>query len=318
MKDGNQSVIKEFILLGLRNDKKLQVPLFVIFLLIYIITLVGNISVMTLIKMSPNLQTPMYFLISNLAFVDTCFSSDLMPRLLANFLLERNVISFPECGIQLFVFVYMGGLEVLMLVAMAYDRYTAICNPLLYSVIMTKKCYINLVISSYCIASCNSMMHTVGTLRLSFCGSNRIDHFFCDVLPLLRLSCSNTAVNEALVFFSAAILLVVSVILILISYSFIISTILRIRSSEGRQRAFSTCSSHFACVTLFYVTCLFTYMRPTHSSLIVQDSVASLFYTVLIPLLNPLIYSLRNQDVKTALRKAGGRTCVWKMRCALQ
>ncbi|XP_078502998.1 olfactory receptor 8U1-like [Lissotriton helveticus] len=313
MKDGNQSVVKEFILLGLRYDKKLQAPLFVIFLLIYIITLVGNISIMTLIQISQNLQTPMYFLLSNLAFVDTCYSSDFMPRLLANFLLERNVISFPECGIQLLVFACMAGLEVLILVAMAYDRYTAICNPLLYPVIMTRKRSVHLVILSYCIAIPNSMMHTIGTLRLSFCGSNRINHVFCDVLPLLRLSCSSTAVNEKLVLFSAAILLVVPVVLIFISYSYIISTIFRIHSSEGRQRAFSTCSSHFACVTLFYGTSLFMYLKPTHSSLLVQDSVASLFYTVVLPLLNPLIYSLRNQDVKIAVKKAGGRACPWKM-----
>ncbi|XP_069083533.1 olfactory receptor 8U1-like [Pleurodeles waltl] len=317
MNEENQTVVKEFILLGLTNDKKLQVPLFVIFLLIYIITLVGNISIMTLIRISQNLQTPMYFLISNLSFVDICYSSDFMPRLLVNFLLERNVISLPECGIQLFVSVCMAGLEVLILVAMAYDRYTAICNPLLYPVIMTSKRSIHLVALSYCIAFSNAMMHTISIFRLSFCGSNRINHFFCDILPLLRLSCSNTSVNDKLVFFSAATLLIVPLVLILTSYTLIISTILRIHSSEGRQRTFSTCSSHFACVILFYVTSIFMYLKPSHSASSVQDRVASLFYTVVIPMFNPLTYSLRNHDVKRALKKAGGRACLWRICCGL-
>ncbi|XP_069486113.1 olfactory receptor 8U1-like [Ambystoma mexicanum] len=312
MKEDNESLVVDFILLGLTDDKWIQIPLFVLFLLIYIITLVGNIGIITLIRISPNLQNPMYFLVSNLSFVDVCYSSNIMPTLLANFILGKTVISVPECVIQLFVFVCMAGLEVLVLVSMAYDRYIAICNPLRYTAIMTKKTSIYLVTVAYLIAVSNATLHTISTFQLSFCGSNVITHFYCDLLPLLKLSCSDTSLNELFVLLSSTSFLVVSLIIILISYAFIVSTILKIRSSDGRQKAFSTCSSHISCVTLFYGSFIFIYFKPSSSSASGHDSVASLFYTVVIPMFNPIIYSLRNQDVKNALRKWGDRCFSFK------
>ncbi|XP_078502976.1 olfactory receptor 8U9-like [Lissotriton helveticus] len=310
MKEENRTTVTTFILLGLTDDARLQTPLFVLFLLIYIITLVGNIGIMTLIRISPRLQTPMYLLLSNLSFVDLCYSSNIMPKFLASFLSARNSISLPGCEIQLFLFFCMGSLDVFLLVAMAYDRYIAICNPLLYTVIMTHQSCISLVLGAYLLAMSNAMVHTVSTFRLSFCGDNEITHFYCDILPLLKLSCTDTSINEALLFFLAGSLLLASLVMILISYVYIISTILMIHSSEGRLRAFSTCSSHFSCVLLFYGTSIFMYLKPSSSSSLAQDRVASVFYTVVIPMLNPLIYSLRNQEVKEALRKVARKACV--------
>ncbi|XP_069483820.1 olfactory receptor 8U9-like [Ambystoma mexicanum] len=306
MKEDNQTSVTEFFLLGLTDDARLKIPLFLLFLLMFIVTLVGNLGIMTLIKISSRLQTPMYFLLSNLSFVDLCYSSNIMKTLLANFLFERMSVSLAECEIQLFLFFCMGSLDVFLLVAMAYDRYIAICNPLLYTVIMTKQCCISLVLGAYLIALLNGMTHTIFTFRLSFCGPNKITHFYCDILPLLSLSCSDTSVNQALLFFLAGSLLVASLVMILISYTYIISTILMIRSTDGRQRAFSTCSSHFSCVILFYGTSIFMYLRPSSNSSLPQDRVASVFYTVVIPMLNPIIYSLRNKEVKLALKKTIG------------
>ncbi|XP_069083532.1 olfactory receptor 8U9-like [Pleurodeles waltl] len=310
MKEENRTTSTIFILLGLTDDARLQAPLFVLFLLIYIITLVGNIGIMTLIRISPRLQTPMYLLLSNLSFVDLCYSSNIMPKLLASFLSERNSISLPECEIQLFLFFCMGSLDVFLLVAMSYDRYIAICKPLLYTVIMTQQYCVSLVLGAYLLAMSNAMAHTICTFRLSFCGENEITHFYCDILPLLKLSCTDTSINEALLFFVAGSLLLASLFLILISYAYIISTILMIHSSEGRLKAFSTCSSHFSCVLLFYGTSIFMYLKPSSSSSLAQDRVASVFYTVVIPMLNPLIYSLRNQEVKEALKKVAGKAGV--------
>ncbi|XP_069486103.1 olfactory receptor 8U3-like [Ambystoma mexicanum] len=310
MKERNWTSVTEFILLGLTDDPKLQTPLFVLFLLFYIATLLGNISIMAVIRISPRLQTPMYFLLTNLAFVDCSYTSVITPNMLVNFFSERKAISLPGCITQLFFFFLMGCTEVFLLVAMSYDRYIAVCNPLLYNVLMTKRVCIYLTVGSYSLALMIAVIHTTCTFMLSFCGPNKITHFYCDVPPLLKLSCSDTLLNEAVVFFVAGSSLAVSLTIIIISYTYIVSAILRIRTSEGRSKAFSTCSSHFFCVILFYGTVFFMYLRPSSSYSLDHDRVASLFYTVVIPMLNPLIYSLRNKEVAEAFRKTILIKCV--------
>ncbi|XP_069484952.1 olfactory receptor 5AP2-like [Ambystoma mexicanum] len=303
MKEGNWTTVKEFILLGLTDEPSLKIPLFVVFLLVYIITFLGNIGIITLIRISPRLHTSMYFLLSNLSFVDLCYSSVITPNMLTNFLLEDRSISVNGCVTQLFSFVFLGSTEVYLLTVMAYDRYIAICNPLLYSVIMnTRKCTC-LVAAAYFAAFLNAMIHTCCTFMLSFCGSNKIIHFYCDVPPLLKLSCSDTSINDVVLVLFAGGSIVVSLVIVVTSYFHIVSAILKIHSSEGRQRAFSTCSSHFVCVILFFGTLVFMYLRPSSTFIMDQDRVASVFYTSIIPMLNPIIYSFRNQEVKDAIRK---------------
>ncbi|XP_069483822.1 olfactory receptor 5AP2-like [Ambystoma mexicanum] len=309
MQTGNRTRLTEFVLLGLTDDPGLQLPLFMFFLLVYMITLLGNVGIMVLVRVTPRLHTPMYFLLWNLSFVDVCYSSVTAQKMLVNFLSESKRISFPGCVTQMFIFITMGSTEVFLLTIMAYDRYTAICNPLLYSVIMNNRTCIYLIVFIYSIASLNALTHAIFTFSLPFCGSNKITHFFCDVPPILKISCSDTTLNEVVLVTVAGGLILISLIIILISYSFIVSAILKIRSSEGRWKAFSTCSSHFICVTLFFGTLVFMYVKPTSSHSMAQDRVASVFYAVIIPMLNPLIYSLRNQEVKGAVEKALKGVC---------
>ncbi|XP_029431251.1 olfactory receptor 1019-like isoform X2 [Rhinatrema bivittatum] len=300
---GNQSSVTEFILLGLTDDPELQILLFILFLLVYIITVVGNLSMLLIITVDPHLQTAMYFFLRHLSFVDLCFSTIIVPQTLINFLSEKKVISFFGCAAQMFFSAGMGGSEALILAIMSYDRYVAICNPLLYTVVMTNKVCICLVTSAYTGGFLNALIHTVSTFSLSFCRSNHITHFFCDLPVLLKLSCSNTLLNEIFLFVFSGSIQVGTLLTILLSYAYILSSILRMRSAEGRLKAFNTCASHFLCVTLFYGTIMFMYMRPSSQYSLDQDRVASVFYMVVIPMLNPLIYSMRNKDVKEALKK---------------
>ncbi|XP_078508823.1 olfactory receptor 8D1-like [Lissotriton helveticus] len=303
MEETNYTVVSEFILLGLIEDPRLQVPLFIFFLLVYITTLVGNTGIMVLVTFTPHLHIPMYFFLSNLSFVDICYSTDTTPNMLVNFLSEKKTISFRGCVSQLFLFFFTGSMEVFLLAVMAYDRYAAICNPLLYTAIMTKQTCIGLVLGAYSISLFNALFNTICTFKLSFCRSNRIKHYYCDVPALLKLSCSDISLNEAVLFFVVGSLTLLSLSYIVLSYAYIISAILQIHSSESRKKAFSTCSSHFVCVTLFFGTILFMYIRPSSSYSMDQDGVMLVFYTAIIPMLNPLIYSLRNNDVKEALKK---------------
>ncbi|XP_069083535.1 olfactory receptor 5B12-like [Pleurodeles waltl] len=307
MKEVNQSSMTGFILLGLVEDPLLQVPLFVLFLLVYVITLIGNVIIMILIRIAPRLHTPMYFLLSNLSFVDLCYSTAITPNMVANLLLGRVVISVSGCAVQLFSFIVFGTAESLLLAVMAYDRYSAICHPLLYSVIMTGKVCMELVIGVYICGILHAMLQTGVIFRLSFCGSKEIPHFFCDVPPLLRLSCTDTFINEIVMLFSSITIATVSISTILTSYIYILTTIMRIPSSGGRHRAFSTCSSHLICVSLFYSTGLVVYLSPKLKHSFGFERVTSVFYTVVIPMLNPIIYSLRNQDVKGSLKKTIGK-----------
>ncbi|XP_044872407.1 olfactory receptor 1019-like [Mauremys mutica] len=304
MEKGNHSTVTEFILTGLTDRPELQIPLFVVFLLIYGITLVGNGGMTLLITTDPQLHTPMYFFLSNLSFCDLCFSSIISPKMLLNFLAERKSISYTACAVQVYLSIISADVVCLLLAVMAYDRYVAICNPLLYMVTMSRQLCKQLVVGVYAVGFLDSMIHTCFTFRLSFCSSNIINHFFCDIPPLLALSCSDTHINEIVMFVLMSCITVGSFVTVLLSYVYIICTILQIRSAKGRRKAFSTCSFHLTAVVLFYGIPLFLYLRPPSSYSMDTDKVASVFYTLVIPMLNPLIYSLRNTEVKDALRRA--------------
>ncbi|XP_067406678.1 olfactory receptor 5J3-like [Emydura macquarii macquarii] len=303
MAGDNHTMVTQFILLGLTDRPELQLPLFMVFLVIYVLTLVGNLGMILLIRFDPQLHTPMYFFLSNLSSVDLCYSSVFAPRMLVNFLTESKSISFSACIAQSFLFAVFVTTEGLLLAVMAYDRYTAICNPLLYTVVMTKRVCICLVASSYVGGLLNSLTHTCGLLRLSFCGPNVINHYFCDLPPLMQLACSDTRSNETVLLAFSGVIAIVTLLIIIISYLYILSAILRIRSGEGRRKAFSTCASHFTAVTVFYGSVTFSYIQPSSSYSQEQEKISAVFYTLVVPMLNPLIYSLRNQEVKNALRR---------------
>ncbi|XP_073206660.1 olfactory receptor 5W2-like [Lepidochelys kempii] len=304
MEKGNHSEVTEFILSGLTDRPELQVPLFVVFLLIYGITLVGNGGMILLITIDPQLHTPMYFFLSNLSFCDLCYSSVISPKMLLNFLAERKSISYTACAVQMYLSIVFADVECLLLAVMAYDRYVAICNPLLYTVTMSRQLCKQLVVGVYTVGLVDSMIHTCCTFRLSFCSSNIINHFFCDIPPLLVLSCSDTRINEIVTFVFICCIVVSSLVTILLSYVYITSTILQIHSAKGRHKAFSTCTFHLTAVALYFGTLLFMHLRPTSSYSMDTDKITSVFYMLVIPMLNPLIYSLRNTEVKDALRKA--------------
>ncbi|XP_069083538.1 olfactory receptor 5AR1-like [Pleurodeles waltl] len=312
MEQGNLTRVKEFILLGLTDIPELKTPLFWLFLVVFIITLLGNLSIIALVWFSPHLHTPMYILLGNLSVLDLCYCCVITPNMLANFLSKRQIISLSGCAAQMFIFVMLGSTEDFLLAVMAYDRYAAICHPLHYSSIITNRVCIYLVVGSYLGGLGNSVVQTTFTFMSTFCGPNQISHFLCDIPPLLNLSCSDTTPNEVALFIVAGAMVFGCLTLILVSYVRIIVTILMIRSSEGRRRTFSTCSSHFICVTLFFGTVLFMYFRPSSKYALDQDRVASLCYTVIIPMLNPLIYSLRNHQVKKTMLHHLRNTCVLK------
>uniref|UniRef100_A0A8D2CZF6 Olfactory receptor n=1 Tax=Sciurus vulgaris TaxID=55149 RepID=A0A8D2CZF6_SCIVU len=304
MAEGNHSTVTEFILAGLTDKPELQLPLFLLFLGIYGLTVVGNLGMITLIGFSSHLHTPMYYLLSSLSFIDFCHSTVITPKMLVNFVTEKNTISYAECMTQLYFFLVFVIAECHMLAAMAYDRYVAICSPLLYNVSMSNQVFCSwLLIEVYSMGLIGSTAHTACMLRVLFCKDNIINHYFCDVLPLLELSCSSTFVNEVVVLCFTVFNIFVPALCILSSYIFIIASILRIRSSEGRYKAFSTCSSHISAVALFYGSIAFMYLQPLSVSSMDQGKVSSVFYTIIVPMLNPVIYSLRNKDVKVALNK---------------
>nr|XP_017495433.2 olfactory receptor 1052-like [Manis javanica] len=300
----NFTLVTEFVLLGLTERGELRVIFFVLFLLIYAISLVGNLGMVFLIQVTPKLQTPMYHFLSCLSFVDACYSSVFAPKMLLNFFVERETISFSACIVQYFLFVSLLTTEGFLLAAMAYDRYMAIVNPLLYKVAMTKMFCIVLVIGSCVGGLINSLTHTIGLVKLSFCGPNVISHFFCDLPPLLRLACSDTSMNELLLLIFSGIIAMLTFLTVIISYIFIVAAILQISSAAGRRKAFSTCASHLMAVTLFYGSISFSYIQPSSQYSLEQEKVVSVLYTLVIPMLNPLIYSLRNKEVKDAVKKA--------------
>ncbi|XP_076968051.1 olfactory receptor 8A1-like [Tamandua tetradactyla] len=298
----NHSTVTEFILGGLTNRPGLQLPLFLLFLGIYMVTMVGNLGMITLICMNPQLHTPMYFFLSNLSFLDMCYSSVITPKMLVNFVSEKNIISYAGCMSQLYFFLVFVIAECYMLTVMAYDRYVAICNPLLYTISMSHQVCSLLVAVVYIVGFIGSTIETVLMLKLSYC-KVLISHYFCDVLPLMKLSCTSTYNAQVVLFFLAGFDIIVTSLTILVSYTLILSSILHISTTEGRSKAFSTCSSHLAAVGMFYGSSAFMYLKPSTASSLAQENVASVFYTTVIPMLNPLIYSLRNKEVKAALQR---------------
>ncbi|XP_012639389.1 olfactory receptor 5P76-like [Microcebus murinus] len=303
----NHTAVTEFILLGLTDDPVLRVISFMIILCIYLVTISGNLSIIILIRISSQLHHPMYFFLSNLASADIGFSSSVTPNMLVNFLVERNTISYLGCVTQLGSTAFFGTVECFLLAAMAYDRFVAICNPLLYSAKMSTQVCVQLLVVAYLGGFLNASSFIFSFFSLLFCGPNRVNHFFCDFAPLIELSCSDASVSTAVPSFSSGTIIVVTVFVIAISYIYILITILKMRSTEGRHKAFSTCTSHLTAVTLFYGTITFIYVMPKSSYSTDQNKVVSVFYTVVIPMLNPLIYSLRNKEIKGALKRELGR-----------
>ncbi|CAN0323804.1 unnamed protein product [Rangifer tarandus platyrhynchus] len=299
----NHSSVSEFILEGLTKRPELQLPLFLLFLEIYVVTVVGNLGMIFLIAISSQLHSPMYCFLSHLSFTDLCYSSVITPKMLVSFVLEKNVISFQECMAQLYFFLIFVIAEGYLLTAMAYDRYVAICSPLLYNVIMSHRVCSIMMGVVYSLGLFGATVHTTHMSMLSFCGSHVISHYFCDILPLLSLSCSSTHVNEILLFIIGGVNTLAPTLAVLISYAFIFSSILHIYSIKGCSKAFGTCSSHLMAVVIFFGSITFMYFKPPLSNTMEQEKVSSIFYTTVIPMLNPLIYSLRNKDVKNALRK---------------
>ncbi|XP_038599134.1 olfactory receptor 1038-like [Tachyglossus aculeatus] len=303
MTEGNHSQLNEFILTGLTNLPELQIPLFVVFLLIYCTTVVGNLGLIFLTRTDSRLQTPMYFFLGHLALVDVGHSTSVGPQVLVNLLEERKSISFYHCAVQFCCFITFIVTELFLLSAMAYDRYVAICNPLLYKLIISEKVCTLLVVIPYIYGLAIALFFVVFTFRLSFCGNKVIDHFYCDSLPILKLSCSDTHVVEYFILGVSTFNLIFSLLIVLVSYISVISTILKIRSAQGRRKVFSTCGSHLVGMTVFYGTLIFMYLRPPASHSFEKDKMASVFYTQVLPMLNPLIYSLRNREVKEALER---------------
>ncbi|XP_067406793.1 olfactory receptor 5AR1-like [Emydura macquarii macquarii] len=313
MAGGNSTGVTEFILLGLTDCLKIQISLFIVFLLIYSITVAGNLGMIVLIKVDSRLHSPMYYFLSSLSFVDFCYSSAVIPKTLTTFLTGRKEISFIGCAAQLYVCGACAISECYLLAVMAYDRYVAICNPLLYTTTMTKSICAQLVIGSYTMGTVSMSVIIVSVFSLPFCSSNVINHFVCDIPPLLSLSCTDTRSNEIILFAIAGFADLSTILAVLISYSFITSAILQIRSVEGKSKAFSTCASHLMAVTIFYGTLSFVYLRPSSSYSLNTDKVTTVFYTMIIPMLNPLIYSLRNKEVKDAFITDFQRTFSFKL-----
>ncbi|NWY62488.1 O5AS1 protein, partial [Chionis minor] len=303
MSEENYTTLTEFVLLGFTDHLEVELLLFGLFLVVYATTLVGNIGLVVLVQLNACLHTPMYYFLSNLAFLDLSCSSAIAPKMLVNLLAQRKTISLIGCAMQMFLFAVFVDAECLILAAMAYDRYMAVCHPLLYTIAMSRRVCTSMVAGAYLSVVLTSLLHTSFTFTLSFCGSNAINHFFCDIPPLLELSCSNTRTNEVLLFALCGFIQTSTFLTIVVSYACILSTILRIHVADSRRKAFHTCTSHLTAVGLFYGSLLFTYLRPSSSYSLDTDKVISVFYTIVFPMLNPLIYSLRNHEVKDALRR---------------
>uniref|UniRef100_A0A667GWT1 Olfactory receptor n=1 Tax=Lynx canadensis TaxID=61383 RepID=A0A667GWT1_LYNCA len=299
-------VLTEFILMGITDRPELQAPFFGLFLSIYVISVVGNLGMIILTKVDSRLQTPMYFFLRHLAFIDLGYSTAVGPKMLVNFIANQNTIPYNWCATQLAFFILFIISELFILSAMAYDRYVAICHPLLYTVIMSQKVCWVLVAVPYVYSAFLSLITTIKIFMSSFCDHNIIKHFYCDSLPLLTLLCSSTRDIELIILIFSAFNLVSSLLIVLVSYILILMAILKMNSAQGRHKAFSTCGSHLTVVVVLYATLFFMYMQPKSSHSFDTDKIASAFYTLIIPMLNPMIYSLRNKEVKGALRR------IWK------
>ncbi|XP_078504456.1 olfactory receptor 2D2-like [Lissotriton helveticus] len=300
MSNMNGSSVTSFLLLGLSENPTIQISLFVLFFSIYLVTVIGNIILVTVCIYDPKLHTPMYFFLCNLSFIDICYSSVIVPNMLVQ-LLVGGKISFSECATQMYTYLLLGCAECVLLAVMSYDRYVAISFPLHYTTIMRRSVCITMVVCCWINGNLMAFMGVFAILRLPFCGHNVVDHFFCESTALVRIACGNTFVAEMVIFVGGIIVLLIPSIYILFTYICIIKTIMAIRSSEGRLRTFSTCGSHLVVVIIFYSTAISMYFKPKSAN---QDKMISVFYTMTPPMLNPMIYSLRNKDVKMVLQKA--------------
>ncbi|XP_031546955.2 olfactory receptor 5AN1-like [Vicugna pacos] len=303
IRGGNITEITYFVLLGFSDFPRIIVVLFVVFLVIYIMTLTWNLSLIILIRIDSHLHTPMYFFLSNLSFIDICYVTSTAPKMLYDFFQEQKIITFVGCVVQYFVFSTMGLSESCLMTAMAYDRYTAVCNPLLYSSVMSPTLCVQLVLGSYIAGLSASISQLCAMLQLRFCGPNVINHFFCDTPQLLVLSCTDTFSLQLLTAILTMLFGIINVLVIMISYVYIVISIMKITSAKGRSKAFNTCASHLIAVSLFYTSSIFVYLSSSTGGSSSFDRFASVFYTVVIPMLNPLIYSLRNKEIKDALKR---------------
>ncbi|XP_051476927.1 olfactory receptor 1052-like [Apus apus] len=302
MADGNCTQATQFTFLGLTEHPQLKLILFTLFLGTYVLTLVGNLGLITLIRVSPQLHTPMYFFLSSLSFLDICYSSTISPKMLLDLPTKTKAISFAGCLTQLYLYACFATAEIYLLAAMAYDRYVAISKPLLYKVIMSPGVCTSLVAGSYLAGLLNATVHATALLWLSFCGPSTINNFYCDGPPLLAVASSDTRLSEGLMFVLVGFNMMTTNLLILTSYACIVVAVGRMGSAAGRHKAWSTCTSHLAAIVIFYVSALFNYMQPSSASSQESKKIASIFYTIIVPMLNPIIYSLRNTEVKQALR----------------
>ncbi|KAK7803242.1 hypothetical protein U0070_021816 [Myodes glareolus] len=303
MMGNNQSVFHQFLLLGLPIPPEHQHLFYALFLAMYLITVLGNLIIIILILLDSLLHTPMYLFLSNLSFSDLCFSSVTMPKLLKNMQSQDPLISYVDCLTQMYFFMVFGDMESFLLVVMAYDRYVAICFPLHYTSIMNPKFCASLLIPLWMLTTFHAMMHTLLMARLSFCESNVIPHFFCDISALLKLACSDTSVNELMIFIMGGPVIIVPFLLIVMPYARIVSSILKFSSTQSIHKVFSTCGSHLSVVSLFYGMIIGLYLCPSSDNSTVKETTMAMMYTVVTPMLNPFIYSLRNSDMKRALRR---------------
>uniref|UniRef100_A0A2K6FXB1 Olfactory receptor n=1 Tax=Propithecus coquereli TaxID=379532 RepID=A0A2K6FXB1_PROCO len=303
MEKENATLLTEFVLTGLTRQPEWKIPLFLAFLVIYLITIVGNLGLIAVICNDPHLHIPMYLFLGNLAFVDTWLSSTVTPNMLVNFLIESQMMSLSECMVQFFSFAISLTTESFLLTAMAYDRYVAICKPLLYPVIMTNELCIRLLILSFLGGFLHATIHEGFLFRLTFCNFSIINHFYCDIIPLLKISCTDTSINYLMLYVFAALIQAFTILTVLVSYISVLFTILKKKSVKGIRKAFSTCGAHLLSVFLYYGPLLFMYVLPASPQANDPDMVDSLFYTVIIPFLNPIIYSLRNKQVIDSLKK---------------
>ncbi|KAM4846224.1 olfactory receptor 5J3-like [Thomomys bottae] len=300
---GNYTPVTRFILLGFSSYPDLQVLLFGGFLVIYAVTVVGSLGMMALILTDSHLHSPMYFFLSVLSFLDICYSSVVTPKLLVNFLVSDKSISFKGCVVQLTFFVVHVTAESFLLASMAYDRFMAICRPHHYGAVMTKKTCLQLVAVAYAFGGANAVIQTGNVFALPFCGPNQVTHYFCDIPPLLHLACANTDTAEEILYIFSALVTLLPAAVILTSYSLVLAAIGRKSSAAGREKALSTCASHFLAIAIFYGTVVFTYVQPHGSTKDTSSQIVSVFYTIIIPMLNSFIYSLRNKEVKDALKR---------------
>ncbi|XP_052509316.1 LOW QUALITY PROTEIN: olfactory receptor 5AS1-like [Budorcas taxicolor] len=312
MLENNYTMPTEFLLVGFTDYLPLRVTLFLIFLIVYTLTVVGNVGLIILVNINSILQTPMYYFLSNLSFLDISCSTAILPKMLANFLASKKSISPSGLALQMFFLGCFADAECLILAAMAYDCYAAICSPLLYSALVSGRVCVCCIVLVYFSGGVTSMVHLSLTFRLPFCGSNIINHFFCDISPLLALCYTDTYINELLLFALCGFIQTSAFVVIFILYFCVLLTVLSIKSSGGRSKTFSTCASHLLAISLFYGTLLFMYLRPTISYSLDTDKVIAVFYTVVFPTFDPIIYSFRDNDVKIALRKLLDRNWTFK------